>query len=422
MKKVFLFLGIFSGFTLFGQTPIELADCLQWAQNQHPSARQAPLIDQYQEQSVQIYKRNYLPQLEVNMKATYQSDVVSLPIEFPGLDIPEVPKDQYQATLELSQLVWDGGISKAGIALAKAQGQVEHSQQQLEQWQVQDQTAQLFFQLVLLKKQAASQYLGLDNLQQQESRIKAGIENGIAVPSDWSRLRLKMLDLESALRQNATLQAQLCENLSLLTGKTIEAKDSLVVPVLELPSSSAVARPELALLEAQKELTEAQDLLILGQNRPKARLFATGGYGQPGLNFLNDGPSFFAIVGAGVQIPLAPFYTGTQHLERSKLRIQQERIVLQKEAFLQGNTLQQGLALQQIEQLGEQIEVDQQKLVLQTEITEVAKNQLENGILTVGDYLIEWNAKQLVTEQKLLHEIQQMQAIFAYRLLLGNPY
>ena len=422
MKKVFVLLCLSVCVPLSSQSVIALDDCLEWAQEEHPSAHQVALIDSYQKQSIKLQKRNYLPQLQLNGQATYQTDVVSLPIEFPGIDIPEVPKDQYQATLELTQMVWDGGLSRAGVEIAKAKGQVDLNQQHIDQRKVQDQTAQLFFQLILLQKQANSQELGLASLRENEQRIKAGIENGIAIPSDWSRLQLNILDLESNLAQNAKLQDQIRANLSILTGKTIDTTDSLLLPKMEVPGKAIIDRPELRLLTAQQALIDAQDQLVLSKNRPKVQVFATGGYGQPGLNFFNEGFDFFGIVGAGVQIPLAPFYTGTQKLERSQLSIQQQQLELKKEAFLQGTTLQQGLLLQQIERLDIQLKTDQEKLKLQSEIAEIASTQLENGILTVSDYLMEWNAQQLIQEQFLLHEVQRAQAIFEYRMLVGNPF
>jgi len=45
----------------------------------------------------------------VNGQATYQSDVTSIPVKIPGMNIEAPSKDQYKLTAELSQILYDGG-------------------------------------------------------------------------------------------------------------------------------------------------------------------------------------------------------------------------------------------------------------------------------------------------------------------------
>ena len=60
--------------------------------------------------SVNTLKKNYLPQIELNAQATYQSEVTSFPIKLPNVEVEPLSKDQYKATLDARQLIWDGGV------------------------------------------------------------------------------------------------------------------------------------------------------------------------------------------------------------------------------------------------------------------------------------------------------------------------
>jgi len=47
----------------------------------------------------------WLPQLDLNAQATYQSDVTALPSKIPNITIQQLDKEQYKGTLELVQPV-----------------------------------------------------------------------------------------------------------------------------------------------------------------------------------------------------------------------------------------------------------------------------------------------------------------------------
>jgi hypothetical protein len=47
--------------------------------------------------------------IDLNAQATYQSDVTSLPISLPNVTVNPPNKDQYRATVDVNQLIYNGG-------------------------------------------------------------------------------------------------------------------------------------------------------------------------------------------------------------------------------------------------------------------------------------------------------------------------
>ena len=95
---------------------ITLVQCYEAARNNYPLVRQYGLIDQTEGYNLSNASKGWLPQLAVNARANYQSEVTTMPFDadrmaavIPGFSIKTMSKDQYQLTAELTQAIWDGG-------------------------------------------------------------------------------------------------------------------------------------------------------------------------------------------------------------------------------------------------------------------------------------------------------------------------
>ena len=104
------------GNSMRGQERITLLQCYEWAYDNYPQIQQYELIQQTEQYNLSNASKGWLPQLSVNAKASYQSDVTKLPFTtemlssvLPGVQIPTLSKDQYQVVAEVNQTIWDGG-------------------------------------------------------------------------------------------------------------------------------------------------------------------------------------------------------------------------------------------------------------------------------------------------------------------------
>ncbi|MEY4926820.1 MAG: hypothetical protein RI894_1256, partial [Bacteroidota bacterium] len=139
-----LLVGVQSG---FAQTTVTLNECYEWARAAFPLLQQRDIIaanSVLQAQNVQLM---YLPQVALNAQATYQSDVSGLPptLKIPGVEIAAVNKDQYKATLDIQQIIWDGGVIAQQKSNISASSTTDLQRIEVEAYKVRERVNQLFF-------------------------------------------------------------------------------------------------------------------------------------------------------------------------------------------------------------------------------------------------------------------------------------
>ena len=101
---------------------VTLDECQTMARDNYPSVARFSIIEQSKNYTLSNANRAYLPQLSLEGRATYQSDVITIPLDMPGLEIPVPDKDQYQLVAQVNQIIWDGGKIVANKELIKEIG------------------------------------------------------------------------------------------------------------------------------------------------------------------------------------------------------------------------------------------------------------------------------------------------------------
>jgi len=79
--------------------------CMQRATEIYPLTKQRKLNEEITTLNNKNSGKNYLPQLDLNAKATYQSDVPTVPVNVPGVTIVPPDKDIFDVHLQVDQLV-----------------------------------------------------------------------------------------------------------------------------------------------------------------------------------------------------------------------------------------------------------------------------------------------------------------------------
>ena len=95
-------------------------------------------------------------------------------------------------------------------------------------------------------------------------------------------------------------------------------------------------------------------------------------------------------------------------------------IDIQKDIFLLNTNVvakQQSAELSKFEKL---LEKDRLILALREKIKQTASVQLENGVMTANDYLIELNAENQARQNLVLHELQLLNAHINLKTTLGK--
>src|ERR1700739_2131791 len=139
MKKLILisavtFISIFAE----GQSSLTIDSCYARARQNYPLIKQKGLIDKTKDFNISNAAKGYLPQVNFNGQATYQSAVTSisitgLPPAFSGLKFPTPTKDQFNVHGEVDQTIYDGGVIKQqkDAQLASADMQEQNIEVQL---------------------------------------------------------------------------------------------------------------------------------------------------------------------------------------------------------------------------------------------------------------------------------------------------
>ena len=421
--RIFLILLISSVGLRAQQAALTLEQCYEWARANYPTINQLRLLDQANQLQIKNLNKNYLPTLELNAQATWQSDVTELPIEVPvpGFEVPTISNDQYKATLELRQTLWDGGVTARSKEVQSAANQVEKQRAEVDLYSLRNRVNQAYFSILLADEQSRLNQILQENLQARIQKMQAAVANGAATRADLNTLRAELLKAEQQEIEIRSNRRSAMDVLSLLLNRELNENTQFIKPQIQQVSENPeITRPELTLFQSQNQLFTAQSDLLPARNLPRLSAFATGGYGRPGLNFLSNDFEFYAIAGVGLKWNFSELYNGKQSNDRQLLIIQQQQVDLQKQAFLLNTNTQLRQLSNEITKLQDFLEKDRQQIELRESIRQTAEAQLDNGIITPADYLTELNNENQAKLNLAIHELQLLLARANYKVSSGQ--
>ncbi|MCD8072881.1 MAG: TolC family protein [Alistipes sp.] len=419
MKKyLLLFLSGCLFFPCYGQLTLE--DCYEMAMDNYPLVRRYGLINLSEGYDLGNASKSYLPQFSLSGRATYQSDVTSLPITIPGYDIPSLSKDQYQLVAEVSQSIWDGGAARASKEAVIAQGDVDRAQFEVDMYTIRERINDIFFGILLLDEQIALNDLYLEDLQVNYERIASYMANGVANQSDLDAVRVEQLSAGQNGIQLESSRRAYFNMLSAFIGEWLDDSTWLVKPHAVAPPtvSPAYGRPEMELYDAQQRQIDARRLSIRASNMPNFGVFLQGGYGKPGLNMLQDKFKVYAMGGVRLSWNFGNYYTRRNDLLKIETGIRQ--VEIQRDTFLFNNELQQTQLDGQYWQYHKIMADDDEIIRMRSNIVRASEAKLENGIISVTDLMRDKISEQNARVNKAVHEIELLQTIYGIKNLTNN--
>ncbi|MDO9634583.1 MAG: TolC family protein [Paludibacter sp.] len=397
---------------------ITLDLCLEKTRENYPLIKQYGLIEKTLEYNLSNAGKAYLPQLSLNARATYQSDVVSLPASIP-IPIPELSKDQYAATIDVNQVLWDGGVTSAQKVNIKASAAAEKQKLEIDLFSLNERVVNLFFGILLLNEQISQTAMLHDELQRNLLKVESLVQNGIASKSDHDLIQVELLQLKQQELDLSAKRKSYFAMLSAFTKLSITENSIFEKPLLPLFSNQEEnKRPEMYFFNAQSDVLNSQRSLIQTANLPKLGLFVQGGYGKPGLNMLSNEFSTLYIGGVRLSWNISGYYAQKNNLEKINLGIKQ--IETSKETFLFNTSLLTEQQKNEIERLKNVMQNDQEIIRLRSSIVGSSKAKVENGTLTVTELLRDINAENTAKQTSIMHEIQLLMTAYQYKLTLNQ--
>ena len=363
----------------------------------------------------------WLPHLTVSGKATWQSEVVEMPFEIPGVDF-NIPHDQYGLTAEITQQLWDGGAARSQRELAVAGAEVKKTQLETNLWSIRSRIQNIYLGIILIDKQLELNTLLCENLERNSEEVKSLISGGVALPTDLDQLNVNIL---SCLQQRASLEADrksYVKLLGLMTGKDMTGVE------LEVPQDainfqddgvrSFETRPEMSFYTAQMKQNDLQLRQLNTLISPKLNLSLQGGYGRPGMNMLSGDFSGYFVAGLKLQWNIGALYT--RNLDKRKIKADAQKIDLTRQTFLLNSSMEAEQKNNEILKARDVLDRDSEIIALRQRIRTAGENQYREGTIKMNDYLSMLDEEYKAKANESLHEVQLMMAVYDMKNTLGE--
>ena len=402
---------------------ITLEECYRLAKSNYPAIKKMDLIAKSSDYDIQNAHKGYLPQLNFSGQATYQSQTVSFADALgalpSGIILPSIDKDQYRVLGEVNQLVFDGGAIRNQKELIHVNRDLQEQQLKIILYAINSRINTIFFSVLLMDAQLKQNELNKQNLQTQLEKTEAALENGVAFRSNLDELRAELVNIAMAGTEYRFQRGAYLKMLSLFIGQEVDEVTRLVVPKTDV-SRGAINRPELKAFDLQRAVVDVQRKDLNRGYLPQVNAFFQGAYGRPTLNIVENKFGPWYVTGLRFNWSLASLYTLSNR--RNSLSLSQQSIEVDRETFLFNTNLDWVMQDEQVKKYRDLIKQDDEVIALRTAVTRSAEAQLENGVITTHEYIQKVNAEHLARQNKILHEVQLLQANYNQKFITGNSY
>ncbi len=425
-ELIFLIVMFLGPFALHAQKIMTLKECYGHAMTTNAIAGEKIGYSDISRLKDENLVKGWLPTLDANGSLIYNSSVVDLSSVLGSLPIPGIagaikplPNEQYKITVDINQVIYDGGAIKGARALEKADLSINEKQTETDLYKLRGQINSYYFNILLLNRQKELLNNYLEIIKKRIASMQSGINNGIIIKSDVDVLTSEKIKIEQQLAENEIRKTSFLKNLSDLTGNSIDGTTEFMLPVLSGELSNELSRPELQLFDLRKEQLAAGMKVIESKRMPKAFGFATIGYGNPpGSNFFKDQFAPYYILGASIKWNI--FDWNKAKNEKQIISLQQGIIDNRKNDLTDNLKRLLESKNSEIESLKALIETDSELISLRKRITASAESQYQNGNLTATDYLSELNSERQALINFEIHKINLSMARIEYLNISGH--
>ncbi len=408
----------------WAQERVTLWQCYDSAAVATPLSGEKELIRRMTALRDQNLTANWLPSLDLNGIFTYQSDVVDMSDLLSSMPIPpgslsSVPHEQYRATVDLSQVIWDGGVSRNAREIEKVVTELNLQQNEADIYRLREQVNNYYFPLLLVRKQIEVTNILISDLDARLKEASSGLENGIVSSMTVDVLKAEKIKAEQGLSDLYRCRDAFAKALEQITGITALGDAELLLPETVITGDETIDNPDLRLFGTRSRQLELSKNLLKSQRMPKAFGFAQAGYGNPpGNNFLSDNPDLFFSLGAGFKWNIYDWNKNSN--ERKSLTIQQDLLTLKKQAMEENLERLLTLKMAEIMALRDASGRDEELIMIRKRIAAKAASQLENGIITASQYLTELNNEKQAIVNAAMRRISLARAGVDYSYITGQ--
>lgn len=409
-----------------GQKILTLKECYDMASKASALAGEENAYSDIWQLKDKNLAKGWFPSLDAGGSILYNSSVVDMTSVLGSLPIPGIagmisplPHEQYKVTVDINQVIYDGGAIKNARTLEKAGMNVSEKETETDLYKLRSQVNGYYFNLLLIdrQKEILNNYLILVN--KRIKTMESALANGVIIKSDIDVMSSEKIKIDQQIRENEILKASLLTQLSDLTGTRIDDGSQFILPSLQGEISDELMRPELQLFDLRKEQLAAGLKAVDSKRMPKAFGFATLGYGNPpGNNFFKDAFEPYYILGAGIKWNI---YDWNKAKNEKEVIARQQQILDNRKTDLTDNLKRLLLSKKaEIENLNSLVESDSSLIAVRKRITASSESQYNNGTITATEYLSELNAEQQSVINYEIYKIKLSMAKVEYLNISGK--
>jgi outer membrane protein TolC len=408
--------------SLFAQDrePLTIEQCYQLATANYPLTHQRELIEKTRDYTIANIAKGVYPQVDVNGTATYQSTVTSLSLP-PSSGIPlniTLPKDQYKVYGEVSQTLTGFGINKQQRTISRTDAELQQANLNTDLYPLKDRVNQLYFGALLIAGQLEQNQLAEQDIQTGINNVRAAIANGTDFNSSLNKLKAELLKTEQHSIELAASRAAYLDMLSLFINQPVDSTTRLERP--EVPAvTDSINRPELHAYDLQLQSYAEQLRLTRLNLYPQLSAFFQGGLGKPNpLNFLSTELSSYYLTGLRLTWTIGNTYTYRK--EKLISANNRELVKTQRNTFLFNTTQTMHQENADIRKYRQLIRTDDEIVRLRESVRTSSAVQLQNGVITANDYVLDVSAANQARQDRVVHETQLLLTQYNYKTTSGN--
>jgi outer membrane protein TolC len=396
-------------------------------------AAQAALDESALELRLRNLSAEWLPKLRVRGEARYQSDVTSLASAGTAGDsgsdfaFPEPPKERYEASLGVEQVLYDGRTIPGRRAVERARTAETQAHLATTLYDLRREVDRAYFAALAAAARADETDLLIDDLRARFAQARSGVEAGVRLGGEAAEIEAELLragQRREELRAERRAALGVLEN---LTGVVLQEGIDLPLPGLtaEVAAARAAAgadgdarrHPAFEAFRRTATRLERESELTARERRPRLVAFGEAGYGRPGLNQFGDSWDAFWL--GGVRLEWAPWQWGRIGREQEILDVRRAAVETEADAFESALERVAADDLADLVRLRAALASDEVIVGLRRRVDRQEQRRFEEGVITAAEYV---DARTDLFQARValrLHRIELAAAQARYLTTLG---
>lgn len=220
---------------------ITLGYCLDKAMENYPLIKKYGIVEKTSALSLSDINRSWFPRVGVYAQATVQNVVPEFPQALKdvlvqlGQEAEGLGHMQYKAGVDLSQTIWDGGVSKAQRNIERASASERKAELDVRMYAVREKVMDLYFGILLMDEQIAQTENTISLLKANLSLMESMLRGGVAMQSDVDMLQAQLLTMSQQLISARSAEGAYRDVLSVYVGENLDNK-TLLKPDATVPA------------------------------------------------------------------------------------------------------------------------------------------------------------------------------------------